>query len=125
MVLSGGTPGTGNNDEVALDIEMAIDIAPKLSRVIVYESKSVSSSLLNRIATDNLAKQVSSSWLVGPWSTSTATTYDNVLKNMAAQGQSYFQSSGDSDAYTGAQPLDSGTTVPVDSPYATIVGERP
>jgi len=122
VVLSGGSPGTGNNDEVALDIEMAIAMAPKLSRVIVYESKSVSSSLLNRIATDNLAKQVSSSWSVGPWSSSTATTYDNILKNMAAQGQSYFQSSGDSDAYTGAQPLDSGTTVPMDSPYATIVG---
>ena len=116
------TPSTTHNDEVAMDVELAIAMAPKLSRVIVYEKYSVSSTLLNRIATDNLAKQVSSSWLVGPWSVSTATAYDNILTNMAAQGQSYFQSSGDSDAYTGSQPLDSGTTVPVDSPYATIVG---
>ena len=122
VVLSGGTPSTANNDEVALDIEMAIAMAPKLSRVIVYEKRSVSSSLLNQIATDDLAKQVSSSWSVGPWSIMTATNYDAILKEMAAQGQSYFQSSGDSDAYTGAQPLDSGTTVPMDSPYATIVG---
>lgn len=122
VVVGSSTPGTANNGEVALDIEMAIAMAPKLSRVIVYEKKSLSSSLLNRIATDNLAKQVSSSWLVGAWSSSTATTYDNILKNMAAQGQSYFQSSGDGDAYTGAHPLDSGTTVPADSPYGTIVG---
>ncbi|MGA2854982.1 MAG: protease pro-enzyme activation domain-containing protein, partial [Verrucomicrobiota bacterium] len=122
VVVNGDAPGTTHNDEVALDIEMAIAMAPMLSRVIVYEKNSVASSLLNAIATDNLAKQVSSSWTVGPWSSSTATTYDNILKNMAAQGQSYFQSSGDSDAYTGTHPLDSGTTVPTDSPYATIVG---
>jgi subtilase family serine protease len=122
VVVGSSTPGTTNNGEVALDIEMAIAMAPKLSRVIVYEKNSGSSSLLNRIATDNLARQVSSSWLVGPWSISTATNYDGILKNMAAQGQSFFQSSGDGDAYTGSQPLDSGTTVPVDSPYATIVG---
>jgi hypothetical protein len=122
VLVGGSTPGTSANGEVALDIEMAIAMAPMLSRVMVYEKKSVSSSLLNQIATDNLAKQVSSSWMVGPWSSSTATTYDNILKNMAAQGQSYFQSSGDGDAYTGTNPLDSGTTVPADSPYATIVG---
>ncbi|MGO8839028.1 MAG: protease pro-enzyme activation domain-containing protein [Limisphaerales bacterium] len=122
VVVGGRTPSTANNDEVALDIEMAIAMAPMLSRVIVYEEKSISSSVLNQIATDNLARQVSSSWLVGPWSISTATNYDGILKIMAAQGQSYFQSSGDGDAYTGVQPLDSGTTVPADSPYATIVG---
>ncbi|MGA3143512.1 MAG: protease pro-enzyme activation domain-containing protein [Verrucomicrobiota bacterium] len=122
VVVGSSTPSTANNDEVALDIEMAIAMAPQLSRVIVYEKNTVSSSLLNQIATDNLAKQVSSSWMVGKWSSSTATNYDSILKNMATQGQSYFQSSGDGDAYTGAQPLDSGTTVPADSPYATIVG---
>jgi subtilase family serine protease len=122
VVVGGTTPSTTHNDEVALDIEMTIAMAPKLSRVIVYEESATSSSLLNRIATDNLAKQVSSSWLVGNWSSSLATTYDGILEIMATHGQSYFQSSGDADAYTGTQPLDSGTTVPVDSPYATIVG---
>jgi subtilase family serine protease len=122
VVVGGSAPGTSNNSEVALDIEMAIAMAPKLARVIVYEESATSSSLLNRIATDNLAKQVSSSWLVGNWSSSLATTYDGILEIMATHGQSYFQSSGDNDAYTGSQPLDSGTTVPVDSPYATVVG---
>ena len=122
VVVGGTTPSTTHNEEVALDIELAIAMAPKLSRVIVYEKNTASSSLLNQIATDNLAKQVSSSWLVGSWSSSTATNYDDILKLMATHGQSYFQASGDADAYTGTQPLDSGTTVLVDSPYATIVG---
>jgi subtilase family serine protease len=122
VLVGSTTPGTNANDEVALDIEMAIAMAPKLARIIVYEKYSVSSTLLNRIATDNLAKQVSSSWLVGNWSSGTATAYDNILKNMATQGQSFFQASGDHDAWTGPQPLDSGVTVPLDSPYATIVG---
>ena len=122
VVVGGVVPGTGGDDEVSLDIEMAIAIAPGLSRVMVYEENNADSSVLSRIQSDNIAKQVSSSWTVGPWSSASATNWDNVLKLMAAQGQSYFQSSGDSDAYTGAQSLDSGTTVPADSPYATIVG---
>ena len=120
--ISGSTPGTADNLEVALDIEMAISMAPGLSQIYVYEKNSPSSSLLNQIASDNLAKQVSSSWSVGSWSSSLAQTYDNILKNMASQGQSYFQASTDQDAFTGAHPLDSGTTLPVDSPYATVVG---
>jgi len=39
VVVGGTTPDTGNNGEVALDIEMAIAMAPKLSRVMVYEKK--------------------------------------------------------------------------------------
>ncbi|MGA2244161.1 MAG: protease pro-enzyme activation domain-containing protein, partial [Verrucomicrobiota bacterium] len=122
VVVGGTTPSTANNLEVALDIEVTVSMAPMLSQIYVYEDNSTTSSLLNRIATDNLAKQVSSSWTVGNWSTSLATTYDGILKNMAMQGQSFFQAAGDNDAYTGAEPLDSGVTVPVDSPYATIVG---
>jgi subtilase family serine protease len=36
VVVGGVVPSTGNNDEVSLDIEMAIAIAPGLSRVMVY-----------------------------------------------------------------------------------------
>ncbi|MBW8864697.1 MAG: hypothetical protein JF609_07200 [Verrucomicrobia bacterium] len=122
VVVNGVTPSTSGDLEVALDIEMAIAMAPKLSQIIVYEKNTVSTTLLNRIASDNLARQVSSSWAVGNWSASSANAYDNILKTMISQGQSYFQSSGDSDAYTGSQPLDSGVTIPQDSPYATIVG---
>ena len=50
--------------------------------------------MLNRIVTDNLAKQISSSWLIGDNS-----SFDTAYKQMAAQGQSFFQASGDDGAF--------------------------
>ncbi len=122
VVIGHPSPSTANNAEVALDIEVAIAMAPALSQIIVYEIRAVSpSSILSRMANDNLAKQLSSSWT---WSGGPSTTIDNILQQMAAQGQSFFQASGDSDAYTGSQLLDnsSQTTAPVDSPFVTSVG---
>ena len=40
VVIGSRAPSTANNDEVALDIEMAIAMAPGLSQVIVYETRS-------------------------------------------------------------------------------------
>jgi uncharacterized repeat protein (TIGR01451 family) len=107
-----GSPG-GANIEVALDIEVAIAMAPGLSQVIVYEAgpSGFPNDILNRMASDNLAKQISSSWT---WSGSPSS--DSIFQQLAAQGQSFFQASGDSDAYTGAIPQ------PADSPYITVVG---
>ena len=121
VIVGGRTPGTANNDEVALDIEVAIAMAPGLSQVIVYEARSSASSILSRMANDNLAKQLSSSWT---WGGGPTTTVDNVFKQMAAQGQSFFQASGDSDAYTGSQLLDASGQVdsPVGSTNITAVG---
>lgn len=67
--------------------------------------------MLNRMATDNVAKQLSSSWTF-----STDATTSQVFQEMAAQGQSFFNASGDSDAYSG--PI----SAPADSPYVTVVG---
>ena len=53
--------------------------------------------ILNRIATDNLSKQISASWVY-----LTDATTDQILQEFALQGQSFFQASGDSDAYVGA-----------------------
>jgi hypothetical protein len=121
VVIGRRAPSTANNDEVALDIEVAISMAPGLSQVIVYETSSSASSILSRMASDNLAKQLSSSWT---WGGGPSATIDNIFKQMAAQGQSYFQASGDSDAYTSSQALDnsSQTTAPVDSTNITSVG---
>jgi len=86
-----------NNVEVALDIEVAIAMATNLSAVIVYEAQNngvTTLDVLNRIVTDNLAKQISSSWLIGDNS-----SFDTAYKQMAAQGQSFFQASGDDGAY--------------------------
>jgi len=122
VVIGRRAPGTANNDEVALDIEMVIAMAPGLSRVIVYEESSVSpSTILSRMADDNLARQLSSSWT---WSGGPTNTIDAIFQQMATQGQSFFQASGDNDAYTGSETLDnpSQTTAPVDSSYVTSVG---
>jgi hypothetical protein len=105
-----GTAGAQNNIEVCLDIEMSISMAPGLSAVVVYEGQ-VGDDILNRMATDNVAKQLSSSWTF----TIDATT-EQIFQEFAAQGQSYFNADGDSDAYAGTIPT------PADDPFITSVG---
>jgi len=108
-----GTPGYAN-DEVALDIDMAICMAPGLSSVIVYEAGpyGVTDDMLNRMATDNVAAQISSSW-----SYSIDAESEQIFQQFAAQGQSFFNASGDSDAYLPGQIY-----TPCDDPNITIVG---
>jgi uncharacterized repeat protein (TIGR03803 family) len=108
--------GSGGEVEVSLDIEMAISMAPGLSKVIVYEAGPAGNwhDILNRMATDNLAKQLSCSWYIpngGP-----DPVADQIWQQMAAQGQSFFNASGDDDAYTGLIDF------PGDTPYITQVG---
>ncbi len=109
-----GTPGSAD-DEVSLDIEMAISMAPGLSAVIVYEGGPGGNGddILNRMATDNLAKQLSASWTF-PIDSSTPP----IFQQFAAQGQSYFNASGDSGAYTASSPPPS----PADETNITSVG---
>jgi subtilase family serine protease len=112
VLLNGfnGSAGSGNI-EVTLDIMMAAYMAPGASSIIVYEGTNPN-DVLNRMATDNLASQLSSSW---GWSPTNATT-EQIFKQMVAQGQSLFQASGDSGAYTGA------VMPPADDPNLTVVG---
>ncbi len=109
VAVGGGvsTPG-GGNSEVALDIEMVIAMAPGLSKVIVYEAPNPSPwpDLLNRIANDNFARQISCSWGGG----SPDATSEQIFQQMAAQGQSFFNASGDSDAFSGSIPFPSDST---------------
>lgn len=104
-----------NNNEVAMDIEMVMSMAPGLSAILVYEAPNVESSwvdILSRIANDNLAKQISCSWGGG----AANPTAEQIFQQMAAQGQSFFNASGDSGAFTG--PID----FPSESPNITQVG---
>jgi len=110
-----GSPVTyGGSGEVCLDIEMAISMAPGLDRVIVYIATNPSpwAVILNRVANDNQARQVSCSWGGGLADLAT----DQIFEQMALQGQSFFQASGDSGAYAGA------IMFPADNPYITVVG---
>ena len=109
-----GGPGNGN-DEVSLDIEMAISMAPGLASVIVYEG-STTDDILNQMATDNLAKQLSASWTYGIDAES-----DQIFLQFAAQGQSFFNASGDGDAYVDAGNYDPPAP-PTDDPNLTCVG---
>ena len=111
ILLDGFDGSAGSaNDEVALDIDMAVCMAPGLSSVIVYEGQ-LTDSILNRMATDNLAKQLSASW-----SYPIDATSDQDFLQFAAQGQSFFNASGDSDAYAGDIPT------PCDDPNLISVG---
>jgi hypothetical protein len=103
-----------NNKEVALDIEMLIAMAPGLSRIMVYETMLLESEddILNQIATDDAASQISCSWIIANDGTG-----DQIFQQYAAQGQSFFEASGDSGAYPPGQ-----VNGLVDNPYITIVG---
>jgi len=113
-VLVGGYSGAAGNGnmEVALDIDMVISMAPGLSQVIVYEGTSAN-AVLNRMATDNLAKQLSSSWGFG---SQVDPAREQIFQQFAAQGQSMFQASGDNGAWTGA------IFPPSDDAWVTVVG---
>lgn len=120
-----GIPTTGfgsGNDEVSLDIEMAIAMAPGLSKVVVFEAGpyGIPNDLLSTMASRAEIKQFGCSWA---WSGGPSATTDNIFKQMAAQGQSFFLASGDAAAYTTGQ-LDSRSLVntPTSSPYITVVG---
>ena len=117
VAVNGGvsTPGAGNV-EVCLDIEMALSMAPGLAAIYVYMAPNPSPwvDILSKIANDNLAKQIGCSW--GGGSAPLASVSEPIFQQMATQGQSFFNATGDSDAFTGTIPF------PSDSPSITEVG---
>lgn len=114
--FNGQPSGSSGQVEVSLDIEMAISIATGLSQVISYEATNGSpfEDILNRMATDNAAQQLSCSWYkpnAGP-----DPVADEIFEEMAAQGQSFLNASGDSDAWKGLIDF------PGETSYITQVG---
>jgi kumamolisin len=118
-VLVGNVSGKAGSNaaEVTLDIELMVAMAPKASQIIVYEGPNTNSGILsvfNRIATDNLAKQISTSW--GATESLTNSSFlmseNAIFAQMAAQGQTIFAAAGDNGAY------DNGSTLSVDDPAA-------
>ena len=112
-----GAPGAANG-EVALDIEMAIAMAPGLASVVVFEGPGTVANwmdILTQMAQHTEIKQFSSSWGYTGGSNPNL-GFDQVFQKMAAQGQSFFQAAGDGDAWT--NPIQ----VPAASPYVTVVG---
>jgi hypothetical protein len=124
-----GTPTTGTNSgngEVSLDIEMAMAVAPGLSKIVVFEAgpSGLQNDVLNSMLTfSNALKNLSSSW---GWDGGPNTTTDNIFKLLAAAGQSFFNASGDTDAFVSGSNNDVDNTnqanAPSSSPYITQVG---
>jgi hypothetical protein len=117
--VNGGIPSPGNNsDEVSLDIEMAISMATNVSKVLVYEAPFDTAAswltMLQQMADDDSANQISASWFLGGGAPDPAA--EQVFQQMGAQGQSFFEACGDYDAFVGPQSF------PQDSPNITLVG---
>jgi hypothetical protein len=113
-----GTGGSGGAEaEVVLDIVQAIGMAPGLDGVKVYIGTGPDDAhILNAMASENIAKQLSGSW---SWRPDDPQVDDVFFEEMAAQGQSYFTASGDSGAfYYPVSPF----FYPQEDAYVTAVG---
>lgn len=121
-----GAAGSGAV-EVTLDIQLALAVAPA-AKIMVYEAPNSDSGVLDaysRIASDNLAPVVSSSW--GASEDETTSTFMNaentIFQQMAAQGQSVFAASGDDGAYDDpSHPTNLSVDDPSSQPFVTGVG---
>jgi subtilase family serine protease len=107
--------GSCDDTEQVLDIEVAISMAPGMSKVLVYVSDTSDVSMFNRMATDNIAKSLSCSW---GWSPADPKSDDPIFQEFAAQGQNLFVASGDSGAYKSRSKY----VYPADDQYVTSVG---
>jgi hypothetical protein len=108
-----GQPGP-NNDEVCLDIEMSISMAPALAKVVLFEAGPFGNpdDILNSMAASNQIKQLSASWGYG-----IDATTEQIYLQFALQGQTYLNASGDGDAWLGPIPFGC-----LEDPYVTVVG---
>jgi hypothetical protein len=122
--------GGGGDGEAALDIEVVAGMAPKAS-ILVYQGPPTANApidILTAMVTQNRAKVLSSSW--GACEAATPgpqmTAENTVLQEAAAQGQSFFISSGDTGSHQCAQlgtgNNDLSVLDPAGQPFATGVG---
>ena len=124
VLLDGASGGSdGDDGEQVLDIVQAIGMAPGMTQVRVYIAPGTSSigvgdvDIFNKMATENIAKQLSCSW---GWYPDDYTQNDPILQEFAAQGQNLFVASGDAGAYTGNCSND--YCYPAEDVYVTAVG---
>ncbi len=103
-------PSAGTDaGEQAIDIEMCISMAP--GATVLYYGGNVVNDIYSRIASDNLAKQISCSFGFG-----IDATTEQLYQEFVVQGQNFFVASGDSGAVVG--PINP----PGAEPYITEVG---
>lgn len=89
-----------NSSEVSLDIDMAMAMAPGLAGIVVFEADTngLPNDLLDAMLTySNTVHQLSCSW---GWGGGPSNTTEAIFQSMDAVGQSFFNASGDTDAFT-------------------------
>ncbi|MGI4790670.1 MAG: protease pro-enzyme activation domain-containing protein [Janthinobacterium lividum] len=119
-----GAAGSGAA-EVTLDIELQAALAPGASKILVYEGPNSDAGVVdtyNRIASDNTAKEISTSWGEAENSAAAATrnSENTAFQQMASQGQSIFAAAGDSGADDNGSSL--SVDDPASQPYVVGVG---
>jgi subtilase family serine protease len=127
-----GSQGYSGDVEVDADIQMSLAIAPAANRILVYnapndETGQTSLDEYTRIANDDVADVISSSW--GTCENDVTAGYvqaENIIfEQMALQGQSVFVAAGDNGPFECIE-ID-GTTIinqgdPSSQPWVTSVG---
>ena len=119
-----GAAGGGAN-EVTLDIELQAALAPGATKILVYEGPNSDTGVVDtytKIAADNAAKQISTSWGLAENSNSASVrnSENAAFQQMAAQGQSIYAAAGDSGANDNGSSL--SVDDPASQPYMTGVG---
>ena len=123
LVLNPNSGSDGDDREQVVDIIEAISMAPGLSQVRVYITYRGSdftpgftdTETFNKMAVENIAKQLSVSWV---WSPDDPSFDDPVFEEFASQGQSLFVASGDWSSF----PNSTGWYYPAEDAYVTAVG---
>ncbi len=130
----GGTKDHSGASETELDIELAVAVAPKVDKVLVYESGTTDLETVaqyQQIANDNKADTISTSWGgCGEYYLKSQVTLaeNQIFFQMAAQGQSMFSATGDYGAFGACPSLNLPPKQalqiadPNDTPYITAVG---
>ncbi len=111
--VGSATTSACDDGEQVLDIVNAIGMAPGLKQVLFYEGSS-DTEILNQMATDNIAKVLSSSW---SWNPEDSASDDPIFLQFAAQGQTFLNASGDSGEFNSLTYFFPGV-----DPYITQVG---
>ena len=135
------TDFTGNEDEVTLDIDMILAVAPK-AKIIVYEADqfslrstptNVNFDVLNTIANEDRASIVSISYGQGEEDADASggrALENSIFARMITQGQSVYVSTGDSAAYNlvpdpallGLEDYQQSVSDPASQPLVVAVG---
>ncbi len=103
-----------DDTEQIIDITQALGMAPGISSLYVYVG-STDTAILSAMTTSTpLPLQLSSSWT---WTPVDPGTDDPYFERMAAQGQTFFQASGDSEAWSAINDL-----FPSEDPNVICVG---